>query len=126
MAAIYHSVFGWVAPHAYTSVPVVLGSLGGVALLAGCAGLWTVRAGRDPALGDPAQDGLDRSFLVLLFVTSATGLALLVMRESFLMGRLLAVHLGAVMALFVTLPYGKFVHGFYRLAALWVYERERT
>jgi citrate/tricarballylate utilization protein len=42
------------------------------------------------------------------------------------MGRLLALHLGAVLALFVTLPYGKFVHGFYRLAALWVYERERT
>jgi hypothetical protein len=31
-----------------------------------------------------------------------------------------------VLALFVTLPYGKFVHGFYRLAALWVYERSRT
>ena len=31
--------------------------------------------------------------------------------------------LGAVLALFVTLPYGKFVHGFYRIAALWVYER---
>ncbi|HET9268303.1 MAG TPA: tricarballylate utilization 4Fe-4S protein TcuB [Vicinamibacterales bacterium] len=126
VAAIYHSVFGWVAPHAYTSAPVVLGSLGGVALLAGCAGLWTVRAGRDPALADPAQDGLDRSFIVLLFVTSLTGLALLELRESFVMGRLLALHLGAVMALFVTLPYGKFVHGFYRLAALWVYERERT
>ncbi len=126
VAAIYHTVFGWVAPYAYTSAPVMLGSLGGVALLAGCAGLWTVRGNRDPALGDPAQDGLDRSFLVLLFVTSATGLALLALRESFLMGRLLAVHLGSVMALFVTLPYGKFVHGFYRLAALWVYERERT
>jgi len=125
VAAIYHSVFGWVAPYAYTSAPVVLGSLGGAALLAGCAGLWTVRAGRDQALGDPAQDGLDRSFLVLLFVTSATGLALLVLRESSLMGRLLALHLGSVMALFVTLPYGKFVHGFYRLAALWVYERGR-
>jgi len=123
VAAVYHSVFGWVAPYAYTSAPVVLGSLGGVALLAGCAGLWTVRAGRDRALGDPAQDGLDRSFLVLLFVTSATGLALLLLRESFFMGRLLALHLGSVMALFVTLPYGKFVHGLYRLAALWVYER---
>jgi citrate/tricarballylate utilization protein len=125
VAAIYHSVFGWVAPYAYTSAPVVLGSVGGVALLAGCAGLWTVRAGRDEALGDPAQHGLDRSFLVLLFVTSVTGLALLVLRESVLMGGLLALHLGSVMALFVTLPYGKFVHGFYRLAALWVYERER-
>ena len=42
------------------------------------------------------------------------------------MGWMLAVHLGAVMALFVTLPYGKFVHGLYRLAALWVYEQERS
>ena len=125
VAAIYHSVFGWVAPYAYTSAPVVLGSLGGVALLAGCAGLWTVRGRRDPALADPAQDGLDRSFIVLLFITSLTGLALLVLRESSVMGRLLALHLGSVMALFVTLPYGKFVHGFYRLAALWLYERER-
>ena len=125
VAAVYHSVFGWVAPYAYTSVPVVLGSLGGVALLAGCAGLWTLRGRRDAALGDPAQDGLDRSFMTLLFVTSVTGLALLVLRESAVMGRLLAIHLGSVLALFVTLPYGKFVHGLYRLAALWVYERSR-
>jgi len=123
VAAVYHSVLGWIAPYAYTSVPVVLGSVGGVALLAGCAGLWMVRARRDAALGDPAQNGLDRSFIALLFVTSLTGLALLVLRESAVMGRLLAVHLGSVLALFVTLPYGKFVHGFYRIAALWVYER---
>ena len=31
---------------------------------------------------------------------------------------LLAVHLGVVMALFATLPYGKFAHGIYRSAAL--------
>jgi citrate/tricarballylate utilization protein len=85
-----------------------------------------VRARRDQALGDPAQDGLDRSFLALLFVTSLTGLALLVLRDSVVMGRLLALHLGAVLALFITLPYGKFVHGFYRLAALWVFERQRS
>jgi len=34
------------------------------------------------------------------------------------MAALLVVHLGIVLALFVTLPYGKFVHGFYRLLAL--------
>jgi citrate/tricarballylate utilization protein len=126
VAAAYHSVFGWVAPYAYASLPVVLGSLGGVMLLVGCGGLWALRSRRDSALGDPAQHGLDRSFIALLFVTSATGLALLMLRESWLMGWLLAVHLGAVLALFVTLPYGKFVHGLYRLAALWVYERERA
>jgi citrate/tricarballylate utilization protein len=31
---------------------------------------------------------------------------------------LLAVHLGSVMALFATLPYGKFAHGIFRTAAL--------
>ncbi len=31
---------------------------------------------------------------------------------------LLAVHLGIVLALFLTLPYGKFAHGAYRCAAL--------
>jgi citrate/tricarballylate utilization protein len=126
VAAVYHTVFGWVAPYAYTSAPVVLGSLGGVALLAGCGALWGLRARRDQALGDPAQSGPDQSFIALLFVVSFTGLVLLVLRESAAMSRLLALHLGAVLALFVTLPYGKFVHGFYRLAALWVYERSRT
>jgi len=125
VAAGYHTVFGWVAPYALTSVPVVLGSVGGVALLAGCAGLWVARTKRDAAMGDPAQDGPDQSFIALLFIVSFTGLALLVLRESPVMGRLLALHLGSVLALFVTLPYGKFVHGFYRLAALWVYERSR-
>jgi citrate/tricarballylate utilization protein len=31
---------------------------------------------------------------------------------------LLCAHLGAVMALFATLPYGKFAHGVFRTAAL--------
>jgi citrate/tricarballylate utilization protein len=41
------------------------------------------------------------------------------------MGPLLALHLGAVMALFVTLPYGKFVHALYRFAALVRFHIER-
>ena len=126
VAAMYHTLFGWLAPYAYSSVPVVLGTLGGVALLVGCAGQWVARARRDPALRDPAQDGPDQAFIALLFIVSFTGLALLVRRDSIVMGRLLALHLGAVLALFITLPYGKFVHGFYRLAALWIYERRRT
>jgi citrate/tricarballylate utilization protein len=41
------------------------------------------------------------------------------------MGPLLALHLGVVFALFITLPYGKFVHGLYRYLALVRYARER-
>jgi citrate/tricarballylate utilization protein len=34
------------------------------------------------------------------------------------MGTLLTVHIGLVLGLFITLPYGKFVHAVYRYAAL--------
>jgi citrate/tricarballylate utilization protein len=118
VAALYHSVFEWSAPYGYTSLPVLLGTVGGVGLLVGPAGLFFLRKRRDPELGDPTQEGLDVSFIALLFLTSLSGLLLLVLRERAVMGPLLIAHLGIVLALFVTLPYGKFVHGIYRSAAL--------
>ena len=48
-----------------------------------------LRRRRDPALGDPAQDGLDRAFLTLLLRDGLTGLALLVLRQQPAMGALL-------------------------------------
>ena len=118
VAALYHVVFGWLAPYPYGSLPVLLGIAGGAGLLIGPAGLLMLRGRRDPALGDPKQRGLDESFIALLFVTSLTGFLLLALRERAIMSAVLVVHLGAVLALFVTLPYGKFVHGIYRTAAL--------
>jgi citrate/tricarballylate utilization protein len=41
------------------------------------------------------------------------------------MALLLAIHLGFVLALFLTLPYGKFAHGMYRSAALLKYAIEK-
>ena len=75
VAAIYHNVLGWPAPYGYASLPVVLGTAGGVGLVIGPAGLLALRRRRDPALSDPAQQGLDVSFIVLLALTSASGLA---------------------------------------------------
>ena len=124
VAAIYHIVFGWHAPYAYTSLPVLLGTIGGLGLLVGPAGLLAVRRQRDPDLGDADQKGLDEAFIVLLWLTSLTGLVLLVLRAQGAMGVLLVIHLGAVLALFLTLPYGKFVHGIYRTAALLKYATE--
>jgi citrate/tricarballylate utilization protein len=118
VAAIYHSVFGWEAPYGYTSLPVVLGTSGGLGLVVGPVGQWWERRRRDPALADPAQQGMDEALLLLLWLTSVTGLLVLLLRTSALMGVLLLVHLGVMLALFVTLPYGKFVHGVYRLLAL--------
>ena len=68
---------------------------------------------------------MDTGLLALLFFVAATGLALLFWRHTSAMGWLLAVHLGFVLALFATLPYGKMVHGVYRLAALIRYHSEQ-
>ena len=125
VAAIYHYVFGWRAPYPFWSLPVLLGTIGGMGLLIGSAGLLWLKAIRDPALSDAAQTGMDVGFLVLLLLISITGLMLLALRETAAMGVLLAAHLAVVMALFITLPYGKFVHAVYRFAALVRYHLER-
>lgn len=118
VATIYHYVFGWEAPYGYTSLPVILGTVGGIGLLIGPAGLFYLNKRRSPLHGDKAQQPMDRGFIALLFWTSLTGLALLVWRDTSAMALLLAIHLGVVMALFLTMPYGKFAHGFFRCAAL--------
>lgn len=127
VATLYHYVLGQPAPYALTSLPVLLGTVGGLGLLAGPAGLLWLNLRRHPLHGDPRQRPMDRAFIVLLFATSLTGLALLAWRDTGAMALLLAVHLGCVMALFLTLPYGKFAHAVYRGAALlkWAVERRQ-
>lgn len=122
---IYHYVFGWQAPYPFYSLPVILGTLGGIGLLVGPVGLVALKYRRDPHLGDRAQTGMDLGFLALLWLSSLTGLLLLGLRETRAMGVLLALHLGVVMAIFLTLPYGKFVHAIYRMAALVRFHIER-
>ena len=126
VAALYHLWFGWEAPYGYASLPVVLGTAGGLGLLIGPAGLYWLGRTRDPDLADAAQRPLHQGFILLLLLTSFTGLVLLALRETAAMPVLLIVHLGVVLALFVTLPYGKFVHGVYRAAALVKHAREST
>ncbi len=122
---LYHYVFGWKAPYPLLSVPVILGTVGGIGLLVGPAGLLWLKLRRQPVLSDPNQDGMDNGFIALLLLASLTGLALLALRDTAAMGVLLLVHLGVVLALFVTMPHGKFVHGLYRSAALVRYFLER-
>ena len=125
IAAIYHHFFHWQAPYPYLSAPVVLGTVGGIGLLIGPAGLLYLKWKSDRAPADTGMLNMDVAFLALLFLTSFTGLALLAFRETAAMGTLLVIHLGFVAALFITLPYGKFAHVIYRYAALVRYSIEQ-
>ena len=128
VATVYHYVFKWQAPYALNTLPVLLGMLGGIGLLVGPAGLLWLNLRRDPKTADLAQKPMDLGFIALLFLTSLTGLALMLWRDTAFLALLLAVHMGVVMALFVTLPYGKFAHGIFRSAALlkWAIEKRQT
>ncbi|KRB70661.1 tricarballylate utilization 4Fe-4S protein TcuB [Noviherbaspirillum sp. Root189] len=127
VATLYHYFLGLHAPYPFLSLPVLLGTIGGIGLLIGPAGLLWLNLRRHPLQGDAAQKPMDRGFIALLLLISATGLALLALRDGPAMGLLLALHLGTVMALFLTLPYGKFAHGIYRSAALlkWAIEKRQ-
>lgn len=125
LATVYHYAFGWQAPYDLPSLPKLLGVVGGVSLLMGTAGLFRLKLRRHPLHGDAAQKPMDYGFIALLFLTSATGLLLWLARGTPALALLLALHLGVVMALFATLPYGKFAHGIFRTAALLRYAVEK-
>ena len=118
VATLYHYLLGWAAPYALPSLPKLLGVAGGLSLMAGTAWLWRLNGQRHPLQGDRAQRPMDLAFIALLFLTSASGLALWLARGTPALALLLCLHLGAVMALFATLPYGKFAHAVFRGAAL--------
>jgi citrate/tricarballylate utilization protein len=91
----------------------------------GPAGLAWLARRREPATRDATQERLGLDLCVLLLLTSVSGLMLLAWRTTAAMPWLLAVHLGFVLGLFLSLPHGKFVHALYRIAALARHALER-
>lgn len=118
VAAFYHHFLQIPSPYPVFSLPVLLGTVGGIALLIGTAGLLYLKRHMDTMPASKKNFSMDVSFIISLFLTSLTGLLLLIFRETPLMGSLLIIHIGVVVGLFITMPYGKFVHGVYRYAVL--------
>jgi citrate/tricarballylate utilization protein len=115
---VLHYVFGLEAPYGFFSLPKLLGVPGGILLSIGAVWLIALKLQADRALGAASAWGGEVAFVLLLGLTGATGLALYAATGSALVAPLLAIHLGAVLTFFLTTPYSKMVHGFYRLAAL--------
>lgn len=124
LATLLHYTLGWQAPYGWWNPVVILGTLGGFGLVIGPAGLLLARRRRDRTIAADGQSAMGIAFLWMLLLTGLTGLLLLVFRATPAMGLALAVHLGFVLGLFATMPYGKFVHGIYRFAGLVRYASE--
>jgi citrate/tricarballylate utilization protein len=115
---VYDTFCHWAAPYAFFSAPVLLGTVGGIGLLVGTGGLFAMKLVDDPMPAARKLLGADVAILLLLALAAKTGILLLLLRATSLMPIVLALHLGVILALFVTLPYSKMVHGLYRSAAL--------
>lgn len=117
-AAFYQEVLAQLPPYPVLSVPVVLGVAGGVSMILGCAGLLYLKRGSDPVPAAGESAPMEYGFLFVLAMTNVTGLLALLVRRTWLMGVVLAVHLGFVAVLYVVMAHGKFVHAIYRVLAL--------
>lgn len=125
VATMYHYLLHCEAPYRWYDFPVLLGTAGGTGLVIGPTGLMLARRRRRKELKAGSPSGLDSAFTLLLLLTSLSGIALLLLRHTAAIGVLLFLHLGLVFALFVTLPYSRFVHGVYRYVALVRHAGER-
>ena len=125
LAFIDEDFLHWMPPYPLASAPVIFGSLGGIALIVGTAGLLWFKPKSDPDPTGAGAKGLDYTFLFLLGVTSLTGMATLAFRATAGLGTLLTLHLATIAALFASAPYGKFVHFVYRSLAVLRFRMEQ-
>ena len=133
-AAFLQDVLGSPPPYPLLSVPVVLGTAGGLSMLAGCAGLIALkRRGGPPGqevigqrvIGQRVieqrvieQGVADYGLLFGLGLLALTGLLTLLLRATPVFGLILVIHLATIVVCFAIAPYTRFVHAGYRFLAL--------
>jgi len=126
LAFIYQDFLHLLPPYALGSGPVIFGVVGGVALIIGTGGLIWIKTQSDPDPVGAGAKGMDYVFLITLGLAAFSGMFTLVFRDTAAMGSLLVLHLAFIAALFLTAPYGKFVHAVYRTLSLIRYEAEQA
>lgn len=121
IAAILQDFFRMEPPFSLLSAPVVTGSIGGLLMVIGCSGLLLLKleaSRKAGALISRTMLSMDNAFIAVLDVAAITGMLTLVLRDTPAMAAMLSLHLGSLVALYATAPYGKFVHAVYRFQAL--------
>lgn len=117
-AAVIQHLAGRQPPYPWLSVPVLSGTVGGVAMVVGCGGLVVLKMRGRSASVLPEMTVKDYGLLSALMFLAGTGVMVLLTRETHVYGLVLIIHLAAVMECLAMAPYSKFVHVVFRFLSL--------
>ncbi|MHB1709089.1 MAG: tricarballylate utilization 4Fe-4S protein TcuB [Thermoplasmataceae archaeon] len=123
-AFVEQDFLGIYPPYPPLSLPVIFGLSGGIMIIAG-VGLFLYYDSKGGNPRSRKMEIMDRIFLLTLLMTATTGIVLFAMRSTTFMGTLLLIHLSFVALLFISAPYGKFIHIVFRYLAIARYHSER-
>jgi citrate/tricarballylate utilization protein len=123
-AAFEQEFLGLMPPYPLLSVPVVLGVIGGIGMIVGCAGLVLLKRRSAKELTTDTMRRADYGLLGVLLFLALTGVLTLALRVTSLFGAILLVHMASIVVCFAIAPYTKFVHWVYRLLAIYQNEWE--
>ena len=116
---ILHYGFDYPAPYPLLSPPKLLGVTGGVMMVVGTIWLLWLKFKADKSLGHQKHFWGEVGFIGLLFGVAASGLALYFLRDyKAVLAPLLYGHLALVALFFITTPFSKMSHAFFRFTAL--------
>lgn len=118
-AAVEEYFFHQRPPYPFLSVPVITGSIGGIAQVIGCVGLIRLKLASERGQTTSVMWRADFAFLWALLVLNVTGLLVLGLRSTPVFGAVLVVHLASVIVAFSVAPYTKFVHFVFRILAIY-------
>jgi citrate/tricarballylate utilization protein len=117
-AGISQDILGDDPPYPWLSVPVISGTVGGIALLLGSVMLIVLKTRGSEITSVADMTVKDYGFLAALAYLSASGLATVFVRTTSAYGIVLLLHLAAILLCFASAPYTKFIHIVYRFLAL--------
>ena len=93
---------------------MITGTAGGLAMIAGRAGLAVLKRHSDA----PPPAAPDYGLLIGLGLLALTGMLTLLLRATPAYGLVLVAHLATIVVCFAVLPYTRFVHAVYRFLAI--------
>jgi citrate/tricarballylate utilization protein len=112
---------GWQPPYPIFSVPPLLGTLGGLAMIVGSIWLLREKQSSAEALSTRSMRRADYLMLFSLLLLAVTGLLTLALRTTPLFFGILIIHLVTILTCFTVAPYTKFMHFVYRLLSIYKY-----